>query len=83
MQLKRSMGCAHHFWPTHNQANVGHPSIPSDDVVTQTPKGRRERVLNVPWVWSFGIGWVEGLEFLALYQGTTKVVPPLGQDDRG
>jgi hypothetical protein len=34
-ERKRSLGFAHHFRPTYALANVGHPSIPSDTVVTQ------------------------------------------------
>jgi hypothetical protein len=33
MQQKRSSGFAHHFRPTYAQANVGHPSIPSNNAV--------------------------------------------------
>jgi hypothetical protein len=33
------MGFAHHFGPTYALVNVGHPSIPSHDAMTQTYSG--------------------------------------------
>jgi hypothetical protein len=52
-------------------ANLGHPSIPSEAAMTQTPQGRlngRIRLCN---------------KIVALYQGTTLVVPQKGQNGQG
>ncbi len=40
MQRKRSLGCAHRFRPTYAGANVGHPSITFEAVMTQTFRDR-------------------------------------------
>jgi hypothetical protein len=38
-QRERSLGFAHLFRPTYAEANVGHPSIPSNAAMTQAPSG--------------------------------------------